>query len=69
VLDGTGTISVNGREVDVDHAGAYPLIEHERHSQGVLDLEVGSGVRCHAVCFTAGLAPEGAVPSGPDDAL
>jgi hypothetical protein len=69
VLDGTGTVVANGREVDVDHAGAYPLIEHERHTEGVLELEVGPGVRCHAVCFTPGLAPEGATASAPDDAL
>jgi hypothetical protein len=71
VLDGTGTIYANGHEVDVDHAGAYPLIEHERHTEGVLELEIGPGVRCHAVCFTPGLAPEGATPTplAPDDAL
>ena len=69
VLDGTGTITANGREIDVDHAGAYPLVEHERHTAAVLDLEVGPGVRCHAVCFTPGLAPEGATPSAPDDPL
>jgi hypothetical protein len=56
VLDGSGTIVVNGRELSVTHAGAYALVEHERHSRGVLDLDVSNGVRCHAVCFTPGLA-------------
>ena len=30
------------------HPGAYPLVEHPRHTTGVLDLEVGDGVTCHA---------------------
>ena len=54
VLEGTGTVRANGAEVPVDHPGAYPLIEHSRHTAGVLDLEVGDGVTCHAVCFTPG---------------
>jgi hypothetical protein len=62
VLDGTGTVEVNGGsaaggvEVAVTHPGAYPLIEHRRHTAGVLDMELGAGVRCHATCFTPGLA-------------
>jgi len=55
VLEGRGTVRANGREVPVDHPGAYPLIEHPRHTAGVLDLDVGDGVRSHAVCFTPGL--------------
>jgi hypothetical protein len=61
VLDGTGTVKVNGgaqaggRDVTVTHPGAYPLLEHERHTAGVLDLEVGPGVRCLATCFTPGV--------------
>ena len=49
--------SGNGSEIAVDHPGAYPLIEHEVHTAGVLELEVGDGVECHAVSFTPGLAP------------
>ena len=56
VLSGRGELRANGRTVAVTHAGAYPLIEHERHATGVLDLEPGDGVTCHAVCFTPGLA-------------
>jgi hypothetical protein len=56
VLDGHGTVSVNGRIFPVDHPGAYELIAHERSTAGELALEVGDGVRCHAVCFTPGLA-------------
>ena len=43
-------------ELDVAHPGAYPLIEHERHTAGVIELEVDPGVRCYATCFTPGLA-------------
>jgi len=56
VLDGTGSVIANGRELAVDGPGCYPLLEHERHTAGVLELIVGDGVRCHAVCFTPGIA-------------
>jgi thiol-disulfide isomerase/thioredoxin len=62
VFDGTGAVRVNGgtagggAELAVTHPGAYPLIEHDRHTTGVLDLEVGAGVECLATCFTPGLA-------------
>jgi len=55
VLSGTGSVTANGTEIVIKHPGAYPLIEHERHTAGVLDLDVGDGVACHAVCFTPGL--------------
>lgn len=60
VLDGHGTVRVGGsdgagRELEVTHPGAYPLIEHERHTAGALELEVGPGVECLATCFTPGL--------------
>jgi thiol-disulfide isomerase/thioredoxin len=57
VLDGSGMVIANGREIAVDHPGCYELIEHEVSTAGVLDLSVGDGVTCHAVCFTPGLAP------------
>lgn len=56
VLDGTGSVSANGRAIAVDGPGCYELIAHERSTAGELALEVGEGVRCHAVCFTPGLA-------------
>ena len=62
VLDGAGSVRI-GRggaarrgELAVAHPGAYPLIEHERHTAGVLELECGSGVECLATCFTPGVA-------------
>jgi thiol-disulfide isomerase/thioredoxin len=56
VLDGRGSVHANGREIAVAHPGCYPLIEHERHTTGVLELDVGDGVTCHAVCFTPAIA-------------
>jgi len=56
VLDGSGTVRVNGREHEVTHPGAYPLIEHERHTAAALELEIGPDVQCYATCFTPGLA-------------
>jgi thiol-disulfide isomerase/thioredoxin len=55
VLDGSGVVRVNGSEHEVEHPGAYPLIEHERHTAGTLALQLGAGVRCHATCFTPGV--------------
>jgi hypothetical protein len=55
VLDGQGTVAANGRRLELEHAGAYPLIEHPRHTEGVLELELGAGVTCYAVCFTPGV--------------
>ena len=62
VLDGSGTVrasdSVSGAqaELEIVAPGAYSLIEHARHSDGVLALELGAGVSCAATCFTPGLA-------------
>jgi hypothetical protein len=53
--DGPGEVRANGRAIAVPHSGCYPLIEHERHTVGVLELEVPGGVTCHAVQFTPGL--------------
>jgi thiol-disulfide isomerase/thioredoxin len=58
VFDGSGSVCVNGTELAVEHPGAYPLIQHGRHTAGVLELEVGQGVECLATCFTPGLAPQ-----------
>jgi thiol-disulfide isomerase/thioredoxin len=62
VLDGTGVVTLRGDDRGEDHTltvecpGAYPLVQHERHTEGVLDLEIGAGVRCLATCFTPGVA-------------
>jgi thiol-disulfide isomerase/thioredoxin len=56
VLDGRGEVRVGGRPIAVDGPGAYPLVEHDRHTEAGLDLAVPAGVTCHATCFTPGLA-------------
>jgi hypothetical protein len=48
------TVQVNGRAISVPYAGCYRLIEHERHTAGVLEFAAGDDVTCHAVQFTAG---------------
>jgi thiol-disulfide isomerase/thioredoxin len=55
VLEGSGEVRVDGRAIAVDGPGAYPLVEHPRHTRGVLELEIGDGVTCHATCFTPAL--------------
>jgi AhpC/TSA family len=56
VLEGHGSVSANGRTIAVDGPGAYELISHPRSTAGELELSIGEGVRCYAVCFTPGLA-------------
>jgi thiol-disulfide isomerase/thioredoxin len=56
VLDGQGSVTANGRRLLVDHPGCYELISHPRSTVGALDLELGAGVRCHAICFIPGPA-------------
>jgi hypothetical protein len=60
VLEGSGTVRARAglaeaREIVVEHPGAYPLVEHAHHTEGLLELEVGAGVRCLATCFTPGV--------------
>jgi hypothetical protein len=57
VLDGTGTVTADGRSFGIEHPGCYELISHSESTQGELDLVLEPMVRCHAVCFTPGLAP------------
>ena len=57
VLEGSGTVTVDGAELQVDHPGAYELIRHEVSTAGTLSLQIGPGVVCHATCFTPGVAP------------
>ncbi len=63
VLEGAGQVRVSDArasaaiELQVRHPGAYPLVEHERHTVSSIELELGPGVSCHATCFTPGLAP------------
>ncbi|HTA16108.1 MAG TPA: DipZ protein [Solirubrobacteraceae bacterium] len=45
-----------GRMLTVEHPGAYQLLQHERSTAGVLELEIGAGVECFATCFTPGVS-------------
>jgi hypothetical protein len=56
VLEGSGTVIVNGRTVAVHGPRAYELISHPRSTRGRLELTLSDGVVCHAVCFTPGVA-------------
>jgi thiol-disulfide isomerase/thioredoxin len=62
VLAGSGTVRVRDdasnreTELTIEHPGAYELVEHDHHTAGLLALEIGAGVECHATCFTPGLA-------------
>jgi hypothetical protein len=58
VLDppaGGGAVSVNGAALAIEHPGVHLLVEHPVHTRAELDLSLGPGVRCDAVCFTPGL--------------
>ncbi len=61
VLDGAGTVTVNGgeaaggRALTIAHPGAYQLLEHARHTVGRLELQIGPGASCLATCFTPGI--------------
>jgi len=59
VLEGRGTATAFGRRITVRHPGVYELISHPESTRGVVDLRLGAGVRCVAVCFTPGLAGPG----------
>jgi hypothetical protein len=56
VLGGHGAVSANDVQLAVGYPGAYELISHPRSTAARLSLEIGTGVECHAVCFTPGLA-------------
>jgi hypothetical protein len=62
VLDGRGSLEFGttpggpAEQLEVSHPGAYPLIEHERHTAAEIAISPGAGVRCHATCFLPGLA-------------
>ena len=60
ILDGRGAVRANGREIAVEHPGAYVLLDHPSSVEGELDLAVGDGLECLGVCFSPGLAPPGA---------
>jgi hypothetical protein len=64
VVDGAGTLTANGEEIEVPGPGAYRIVDHGRHAEGELDLAVGDGLTCLAVCFTPGVASREPDPAG-----
>ena len=48
-------VTINGREIAVTHPGCIPLIQHERHTVGELELQSDDAI-VHATCFTPGVA-------------
>jgi len=56
VSEGSGALTVNGEERQIDAAGAQLVIEHGQHSEGVLELSAAPSLTVHATCFSAGLA-------------
>src|SRR4051812_24944104 len=63
VVEGSGILRVNGREIEVGEPGCVALIEHGRHTVGQLEFDP-DGVLVHATCFTPGVAPR--VPGRPE---
>jgi hypothetical protein len=63
VLEGRGELVVNGRAVAIDAPGCHPLVEHARHTAGVLALEVGAGLTCQPSATRRG-RPPATDPSG-----
>lgn len=57
VVDGAGTVEVDGTPVTVEHPGALRVVANEHHTEGVVDVRPGPGVTVLATCFTPGLAP------------
>ena len=55
VVDGAGDLRINEDVVDVDAPGCFPVALHDRHTEGVIELEPGPGVTVHATCFTPGV--------------
>ena len=56
IFDGAGEVRVNGTPLQIGDPGAYPLIEHDCHTEAVLELVLSPGLRCLETCFTPGLA-------------
>ncbi len=56
VLEGRGTLTVNGESRSIERSGPELLISSGKSERGTLALETSDGLSCHAVCFSPGLA-------------
>lgn len=54
---GGDDVNAGARSFTIEAPGCYELISHPRSTEGELQLALDPDVRCHAVCFTPGLAP------------
>jgi len=55
IFDGSGQVSVNGRQIEIPGPGAYELIVHEQDTEAVLEMELAPTLECVATCFAPGL--------------
>jgi hypothetical protein len=55
VVEGSGLLRANGREIAVREPGCICLFDHGRHTVGELSLDADPGVVVHATCFTPGV--------------
>jgi thiol-disulfide isomerase/thioredoxin len=55
VFDSAGSVTVNGRDVEIPGPGAHLLIEHPGHTAALLELVPGPGLNCLATCFSPGV--------------
>jgi hypothetical protein len=55
ICTGSGTLGAPEGEVAVDGCGCYTLVDHGRHTEGVLDVRVSGAVEVLATCFTPAL--------------
>lgn len=62
VCTGTGVVRAGAAEVAVDGCGCYTLLDHGRHTEGVLDAHSEGDVEVLATCFTPALPPGAPAP-------
>ena len=57
IFDGSGAVSVDGRQIEIPGPGAYELLVHEHDTEATLDMRpLGPHLECVATCFAPGLA-------------
>lgn len=58
VVDGPGSVRVDGVDHALGRVGAHRVIAHEAHTAAAVAIEAGDGVRVLRTAFAAGLAPD-----------
>ena len=67
VVDGPGTVTVNGRTLELDRVGAHRVVRHERHEAGEVEIVAEPGVEVLRTVFLPGLAELAPGPGAPKD--